>query len=83
MADFYAELPINIRVTGSYHDMGAFASDIAKLSRIVMLNDVQSDLEHKDKGIWRWTPSRRPFAISTKKRSQSRRKQAKDKAAKK
>jgi type IV pilus assembly protein PilO len=40
MKDFYAELPINIRVTGSYHDMGQFASDIAQLSRIVTLNDI-------------------------------------------
>ena len=40
MADFYAELPINIRITGTYHDMGAFASDIAQLPRIVTLNDV-------------------------------------------
>jgi len=40
MADFYAELPINIKITGSYHDMGAFASDIAQLPRIVTLNDV-------------------------------------------
>jgi type IV pilus assembly protein PilO len=40
MADFYAELPINIRITGSYHDMGAFASDVAQLPRIVTLNDV-------------------------------------------
>ena len=40
MADFYAELPINIRITGNYHDMGAFASDIAQLPRIVTLNDV-------------------------------------------
>jgi type IV pilus assembly protein PilO len=38
--DFYAELPITIRVTGSYHDMGAFASDIGQLSRIVTLNDM-------------------------------------------
>jgi type IV pilus assembly protein PilO len=38
--DFYAELPIAIRVTGSYHDMGAFASDIGQLSRIVTLNDM-------------------------------------------
>lgn len=38
--DFYAELPITIRVTGSYHDIGAFASDIGKLSRIVTLNDI-------------------------------------------
>jgi type IV pilus assembly protein PilO len=40
MADFYAELPISIRITGNYHDMGAFASDIAQLPRIVTLNDV-------------------------------------------
>ncbi|MGQ0751051.1 MAG: type 4a pilus biogenesis protein PilO [Betaproteobacteria bacterium] len=38
--DFYAELPITIRITGSYHDIGAFASDIGKLSRIVTLNDI-------------------------------------------
>ena len=40
MADFYAELPISVRITGNYHDMGAFASDVAQLSRIVTLNDV-------------------------------------------
>jgi len=40
MADFYSELPINIKITGNYHDMGAFASDIAQLPRIVTLNDV-------------------------------------------
>lgn len=38
--DFYAELPITIKVTGAYHDIGAFASDIGKLSRIVTLNDI-------------------------------------------
>ena len=38
--DFYAELPISIRITGAYHDMGAFASDVGKLSRIVTLNDI-------------------------------------------
>lgn len=38
--DFYAELPITIKVTGSYHDIGSFASDISKLSRIVTLNDI-------------------------------------------
>jgi len=37
MKDFYAELPVSVRVTGSYHDMGQFASDIAQLSRIVTL----------------------------------------------
>lgn len=38
--DFYAELPITVRLTGSYHDFGAFAGDIAKLSRIVTLNNI-------------------------------------------
>ena len=40
LADFYAELPIAIRITGNYHDMGAFASDVAQLPRIVTLNDI-------------------------------------------
>jgi type IV pilus assembly protein PilO len=40
VADFYAELPINVKVTGNYHDMGAFASDVAQLPRIVTLNDL-------------------------------------------
>lgn len=38
--DFYAELPITIRISGNYHDISAFASDISKLSRIVTLNDI-------------------------------------------
>ncbi|HXR56103.1 MAG TPA: type 4a pilus biogenesis protein PilO [Casimicrobiaceae bacterium] len=41
MADFYAELPISIKITGNYHDIGAFASDVAALPRIVTLNDLQ------------------------------------------
>ncbi len=40
VADFYAEMPIQIRINGSYHDIGAFATDISKLSRIVTLNDM-------------------------------------------
>lgn len=38
--DYYAELPIALRVTGKYHDLGSFASDIANLSRIVTLNNL-------------------------------------------
>ncbi len=38
--EFYAELPISIRITGRYHDVGAFAADIANLSRIVTLNNM-------------------------------------------
>ena len=50
VSDFYAELPITISVTGSYHALGAFASDISKLSRIVLLNDVNLMLA-KDTGL--------------------------------
>ena len=38
--DFYAELPITLKITGNYHDLGAFAADVAKLSRIVSLTNV-------------------------------------------
>ena len=38
--DFYAELPIAVKINGSYHDFGAFAADIAKLPRIVTLNNI-------------------------------------------
>jgi type IV pilus assembly protein PilO len=39
--DFYAELPIKIRLTGSYHEFGEFVSGIAALPRIVTLHDIQ------------------------------------------
>ena len=38
--DYYAELPIGLRVSGRYHDIGAFAADVAKLSRIVTLHNL-------------------------------------------
>jgi type IV pilus assembly protein PilO len=40
VAEFYAEMPIQIKIRGNYHDIGAFATDISKLSRIVTLNDL-------------------------------------------
>ena len=40
LREFYAELPIQIKVTGAYHDLGGFASDVAHLSRIVTLSDI-------------------------------------------
>jgi len=48
--DYYAELPIDIRVIGSYHDIGAFASDMANLPRIVTLNNM-SLTTGKDGGL--------------------------------
>lgn len=38
--EFYAEVPITLNLTGSYHDIGAFTGDLARLPRIVTLNDV-------------------------------------------
>jgi len=46
--DFYAELPIKIRLTGSYHQMGEFVSGIAALPRIVTLHDIKISPDTKD-----------------------------------
>lgn len=40
MSEFYAETPIRVKVNGGYHDVAAFVSDVAKLSRIVTMQDV-------------------------------------------
>lgn len=48
IADFYAEMPIQIKIKGGYHDIGAFATDISKLSRIVTLNDISIVPANKD-----------------------------------
>jgi type IV pilus assembly protein PilO len=46
--DFYAELPIKIHLTGSYHQMGEFISGIAALPRIVTLHDIAIKPDNKD-----------------------------------
>jgi type IV pilus assembly protein PilO len=46
--DFYAELPIKIRLTGSYHQFGQFVSGIAALPRIVTLHDIEIKSDNKD-----------------------------------
>jgi type IV pilus assembly protein PilO len=46
--DFYAELPIKIRLTGSYHQFGEFVSGIAALPRIVTLHDIAIQTDNKD-----------------------------------
>jgi type IV pilus assembly protein PilO len=48
--DFYAELPIKIRLSGSYHQFGSFVSGIASLPRIVTLHDISIVPEGKDAG---------------------------------
>ncbi len=46
--EFYAELPVSIKVAGNYHDLGAFASDVAKMPRIVLLTDLKVDPPNKE-----------------------------------
>jgi type IV pilus assembly protein PilO len=45
--EFYAELPISIKLVGDYHDLGAFTSDVSNLARIVTLNDMQITQQEK------------------------------------
>lgn len=59
--DFYAELPVAVRVTGSYHDIGQFASDIAQLSRIVTLNDIVINPAGKDGSVLAMDTSAKTF----------------------
>ena len=83
MADFYAELPINLKITGNYHDMGAFASDVAQLPRIVTLNDVAIA---NDKGTLTLEAVAKTFRYLDEEEVAKQRamaKAAKDKAAKK
>jgi len=59
--DYYAELPIALRVTGQYHDIGAFASDVAHLSRIVTLNNISITPAGKDAGVLSLEATARTF----------------------
>jgi len=74
-ADFYAELPINIKITGNYHDMGAFASDVAQLPRIVTLNDVAIQ---NDKGVLTLDAVAKTFRYLDEEELAKQRKAAKD-----
>lgn len=49
--DFYAEVPVAITVNGGYHDIGNFVGDVAKLSRIVTLNDIALEVDSKGSGL--------------------------------
>ena len=49
--EFYAELPISIRVIGEYHEFGNFVSGVAALPRIVTLHDIQISRAGKDKSV--------------------------------
>ena len=59
--EYYAELPITLKVTGRYHDIGAFASDIAFLSRIVTLNNLSITPGGKDTDVLSMDATARTF----------------------
>ena len=59
--EYYAELPITLKVTGRYHDIGAFASDIAFLSRIVTLNNLSIAPGGKDTDVLSMDATARTF----------------------
>jgi type IV pilus assembly protein PilO len=80
MADFYAELPISVRITGNYHDMGAFASDVAQLPRIVTLNDINIQA---DKGTLSMDAVAKTFRYLDEDEVAKQKKAAKDAKAKK
>jgi type IV pilus assembly protein PilO len=50
-SEFYAELPISVKLTGNYHDMGAFASDVSQLPRIVTLSNISLKQNKKSGGL--------------------------------
>jgi type IV pilus assembly protein PilO len=78
--EFYAELPVNIKVTGQYHDLGAFASDVAKMPRIVLLTDLKID-PPKD-GVLAMEAVAKTYRYLDEEEVAKQRKAAKDKAAK-
>jgi type IV pilus assembly protein PilO len=80
IAEFYAELPITVRVTGTYHDMGAFASDVAQLPRIVTLNDIGIT---NDKGTLVMDATAKTFRYLDEDEIAKQRKSAKDAKGKK
>ena len=77
--EFYAELPVNIKVLGNYHDLGAFASDVAKMPRIVLLTDLKLD-PPKD-GILSMEAVAKTYRYLDEEEVAKQRKTAKDKAA--
>lgn len=80
--DFYAELPITINLTGSYHDFGSFAGDIAKLPRIVTLNDINV-VQGKSGDMLALATTAKTFRYLDENEMASRKKQDKAKGAKK
>lgn len=80
--DFYAELPITVNLSGSYHDFGSFAGDIAKLPRIVTLNDINVT-QGKTGEVLALATTAKTFRYLDEEEMAARKKQEKAKGAKK
>jgi type IV pilus assembly protein PilO len=80
MSDFYAELPITLKVSGNYHDLGAFTSDVAQLSRIVTLNNLALATDKEGKLVMEATA--RTFRYLDEDEVAARRKAEREKKAK-
>jgi type IV pilus assembly protein PilO len=79
VTEFYAELPVNIKVTGNYHDLGAFASDVAKMPRIVLLTDLK--LDPPKEGVLSMEAVAKTYRYLDEEEVAKQRKTTKDKAA--
>ena len=78
--EFYAELPVSIKVSGNYHDLGAFASDVAKMPRIVLLTDLKVDPPNKE-GLLSMEAVAKTYRYLDEEEVGKQRKAAKDKKA--
>ncbi len=78
--DFYAELPITVNLTGTYHDFGSFAGDIAKLPRIVTLNDINISAGKSGESSLMLATTAKTFRYLDESEIAARKKQEKEKA---
>lgn len=81
LTEFYAELPISLAVTGNYHDLGAFASDVSRLPRIVTLTDfviLSSKDPGKDVGLLKMTAQAKTYRYLDPEEINKQRKVSKD-----
>jgi type IV pilus assembly protein PilO len=81
--DFYVELPITISITGTYHDFGAFAGDIAKLPRVVTLNNIVVEPGGKSADLLTLKATAKTFRYLSEEEAATQRKQAAAAKAKK
>jgi type IV pilus assembly protein PilO len=80
ITEFYAELPVQVKVSGQYHDLGAFASDVAKMPRIVLLTDLKIDPPKE--GVLVMEAVAKTYRYLDEEEVAKQKKAAKDKAAK-